>query len=360
MTVLGLRMAEHRNAVSRLHGEVTRRIWQGLWPQVQQKDVPIFHVTNGVHLPTWLAPELAGVYRRHLGTDLLARQDEAALWGQMLSIPDEQLWATHMLLKRKLMRAIRERAQKAWAEGLTARQVLAMGTLLEPEVLTIAFVRRFVEYKRPTLLFQDVERLKRIVTNPRQPVQLVFAGKSHPADLPSKHLLHKVYTLASDRGFQGRIAFVEDYDIHMAHYLVQGADVWLNTPQRLLEASGTSGMKAALNGALNLSVLDGWWHEGFNGANGWAIADGPEAATEEKQGEADAEALYDLLEGTVVPLYYEQNGNGVPRHWVRMVKESIRSIVPTFCARRMMKEYTERAYLPAVSAFQTISSPKAH
>ena len=249
------------------------------------------------------------------------------------------------------MGAMVERTRECTAEReCSAQQVLAMGALLDPEVLTIGFVRRFTEYKRPALIFHDIERLKRIVMNQWQPVQIIFAGKSHPADFPSKSLLHQVYTLSIDREFQGRIAFVEDYDMHMAHYLVHGIDLWLNTPRRPREACGSSGIKASLNGVLHLSVRDGWWYEGYNGANGWAIGDGAEPLSPEEQDRADAESLYHLLENEIVPLYYQRDRDGVPHGWIRFVKEAISSVMPVFCARRMLKEYTERMYLPAAQS----------
>jgi starch phosphorylase len=246
------------------------------------------------------------------------------------------------------MVTMRERARKCWDRVEVApQQVLAMGALLDPWVLTIGFVRRFAEYKRPALIFHDIERLKKVINDEGRPVQIVFAGKSHPADFQSKYLLQQVYNLATDRQFQGRVAFVEDYDMHMAHYLVQGVDVWLNNPRRLNEACGTSGMKASLNGVPNLSVRDGWWYEGYTGANGWAIGDGPGAYSPEEEDKADAEALYRLLEKKIVPLYYNRDRDGVPHGWIRVVKEAIRSVVPNFCARRMLKEYTNQIYLPA-------------
>ncbi len=349
MTVLGLTLADHRNAVSQRHGEVTRKMWRDLWPIVPEGEVPIAHVTNGIHVPTWIAPELGRLYEKYLGPDWGKRHEDVTLWERVREIPDEELWAVRQFLKRRLMGAILERVQRGWTEGrVTAQQVAAMGALLDLEVLTIGFVRRFTEYKRPTLILRDIERLKRIVTNPRHPVQIIFAGKSHPADLPAKDLLHQVYTLALGRDFQGRIAFVEDYDMHMARYLVQGTDVWLNTPCRSREASGTSGMKAALNGGLHLSVSDGWWHEGYNGANGWVIGVRGEPSSPENEDEADAEALYRLLEEEIVPLYYDRDRRGVPHGWMRMVKEAIRSLVPAFCARRMLKDYIERMYLVAL------------
>jgi starch phosphorylase len=221
-----------------------------------------------------------------------------------------------------------------------------MGTLLDVEVLTIGFARRFAAYKRATLLFEDTERLERIVTNPWRPVQIVFAGKAHPADFEAKYLMQKVYSLAKDRRFQGRIAFVEDYDMHLAHYLTQGVDVWLNTPIPVAEACGTSGMKAALNGVPHLSVPGGWWYEGYNGRNGWVIADHPSQSVQDRSA-AEAMALYQLLEEKVIPLYYQRDRRGVSHEWVHLVKEAIRSIVPAFCARRMVKEYTAQMYLPA-------------
>jgi starch phosphorylase len=267
----------------------------------------------------------------------------------VLNIPGEELWTVHQTLKRKLIAAMIERARQCSTEReCKASQVLAMGSLFDQDTLTVGFVRRFAGYKRPELIFHDIERLKRIVTDTWHPVQIIFAGKSHPADIPSKQLLHDVYTLATDREFQGRIAFVEDYDIHMAHYLVQGVDVWLNTPHRLYEACGTSGMKAAVNGVLHLSVRDGWWYEGYNGANGWAIGDEVEAYDPMMEDKADADALYHLLEREIIPLYYQRDRNGVPQGWVHMVKEAISSIVPHFCARRMLKEYIEQMYIPAV------------
>jgi starch phosphorylase len=349
MTVLALKMADHLNAVSQIHGKITRRMWHGLWPEVKEEEVPISHVTNGIHVPTWVAREVSRLYEKYSGQDASRRYDDINLRELVLDIPDGELWAVHQTLKRKLIGAMVERARQCSTEReCPARQVLAMGSLIDQDTLTIGFVRRFTEYKRPELIFHDIERLKRIVTDRWHPVQIIFAGKSHPADLPSKKLLHHVYTLAMDREFQGRIAFVEDYDIHMAHYLVQGVDVWLNTPRRLCEASGTSGMKAALNGVLHLSIRDGWWYEGYNGTNGWAIGDDVEAYDPKEEDESDAAALYRLLEEEIVPLYYRRDSNGVPHGWVHMIREAISSIVPVFSTRRMLKEYTERMYIPAV------------
>jgi starch phosphorylase len=348
MTVLALKTSGYRNAVSQLHGKVTRRMWCNLWVDCSEDNIPISQITNGIHVPTWIAIENRELFNKYLGKDWIDRQDDIELWKHIDDIPDAELWQTHVLLKRKLLHIILERAQQRWAhEGVTAQQIISMGALLDHDALTIAFVRRFAEYKRPFLLFQDVERLKKIVNNPWRPVQIIFAGKSHPADLTSKELLQSVHTVARDREFQGRIAFLEDYDIRLARYLAQGADVWLNTPRRLREASGTSGMKAALNGALNLSVPDGWWPEGFNGSNGWSIGDMTIKSGHIEEDKSDAESLYRILEDEVIPLYYERDRNLLPLEWVSMMKQSIRSIVPQFNARRMLKDYCERMYMPA-------------
>jgi starch phosphorylase len=354
MTVLALKMTGHRNAVSQLHGKVTRRMWHGLWPEVKEDETPISHITNGIHMPTWVAPEMSRLYERYLGWDVSKRYDDSNLWEHVLNIPDEELWAVHQILKRKLIGAVMERARQCSTEReCMARQVLAMGALLDPNALTIGLARRFTAYKRPELILQDIERLKRIVTDRWHPVQIIFAGKPHPADLPSKELLRQVCTMATDREFQGRIAFIEDYDMHMAHYLVQGVDVWLNTPRRSYEASGTSGMKASVNGVLHLSVRDGWWYEGYNGTNGWAIGDEVEAYDLSEEDKSDAEALYRLLEEEIIPLYYQRDRAGVPHGWMLTVKDAISTIAPRFSARRMLKEYTEQMYIPAAQYSRT-------
>ena len=354
MTALALRMSNQRCGVSQLHGEVTREMWHDLWPQVPEDKVPITHITNGVHVPSWIAPEMYHLFERYIGKDWIEEHDDSRFWERVYDIPDAEWWAVHQLLKHKLIAAMRECARNRWLDDdRTSKQMPSLGVLLSPEALTIGFARRFTEYKRPTLIFRDIERLKRIINNRWHPLQIVFAGKSHPADASSKHLLHEVYTLAADRGFQGRIAFVEDYDMHMARYLVQGVDVWLNTPRRLREACGTSGMKASLNGVLHLSVRDGWWHEGYNGANGWAIGSNPAALSPEEEDKADTEALFSLLENEIVPLYYTHDREGIPHGWIHMVKEAIRSIVPVYNTRRMLKDYTERLYREAAQAAST-------
>jgi starch phosphorylase len=347
MTVLALRMSSFRNGVSELHGQVSRRMWQSVWPDQPVDEVPIIHITNGIHVPAWVGNAMNRIYRKYIGPDWIARHDEPALWERIMDVPDEELWDAHLHLKRKLMTLVRERARAQRVAGkMTPEQVLCAGTFLDPDALIIGFARRFATYKRATLICHDLERLKRLLHDRYRPVQFVFAGKAHPADEGGKRLIQQVYNLARDPAIGGRIAFIEDYDLQVARYLVQGVDLWLNTPRRPREASGTSGQKTALNGVPNLSVLDGWWAEAYNGANGWAIAPQGEYADTAAQDAADAETLYRLLEEEVVPLFYKRDSDRVPRGWVRVMKETIRTAVPIFCTRRMLKEYTEKLYLP--------------
>ncbi|MDD4860057.1 MAG: alpha-glucan family phosphorylase [Dehalococcoidales bacterium] len=359
MTVLGLRMAQQRNGVSQLHGAVCRSMWQCIWPEVAEKDIPIAAVTNGIHVPSWIAPQIARLYEKYLGDDWLARHDDPALWENIDNIPDEEIWAAHLWLKNKLISTVQARARGHWSEnGGSPSSVLAMGALLDAEVLTIGFSRRFTDYKRASLILRDQNRLKRLVKDGLRPIQIVFAGKAHPNDHHGKQLIQEAYNIARNPEFGGRIAFVEDYDMHLARYLVPGVDVWLNTPRPTQEASGTSGMKAAVNGVPHLSVLDGWWYEAYNGTNGWAIHnDGNMNAAE--QDTADANELYHILEDKVIPLYYDHDRGGVPHGWIKMVKQTIRSNIALFSARRMLKEYTEQLYLPAAQAGAMITQLQA-
>jgi starch phosphorylase len=348
MTVLALRMCGQANAVSRLHGEVSRQMWQSVWPDQGPEGVPITHITNGVHLPTWVPRESYDLLCKYLGPDWIARHDDPVLWERLNDVPDNELWELHVHLKRKMVSLFRERVRRSWvAGGSDPTHALTGGTLLDPDALTIGFARRFATYKRATLIFQDLIRLQRIILDRDRPVQIVFAGKAHPADDPGKVLIQNIYNLAKHNQMGGRVAFIEDYDMHMARYLVQGVDVWLNTPRRPREASGTSGQKAALNGIPNLSVLDGWWVEGYNGANGWAFGGGDAQASPEEQDVADANALYQLLEEEIVPLYYGRDRDNIPRGWVAIMREAMRSNAPKFSARRMLKEYT-MLYLNAI------------
>jgi glycogen phosphorylase len=322
-------------------------MWAGMWPGVPEHERPVRSITNGVHVPTWVSAEMSALFDEHLAPDWRERHDELDLWNRILAVPDEQLWRARRLLRTYLFAFIRERARNLWAQQqIGPAQVLTAGTLLDPDALTIGFARRMTGYKRPELIFHDPDRLATILAVPRRPVQLVFAGKSHPADDPGKHHLQRVYRRALDPVFGGRIAFVDDYDLHVAHFLVQGCDVWLNTPRKPLEASGTSGMKAAVNGALNLSIGDGWWAEAYNGANGWLIDGGVVGDDPGATDSADAEALYKLLEEQVIPAFYDRDKNGIPVRWLRIVREAIRTVAPSFSARRMLKEYVRYMYSP--------------
>ncbi|MEC4674753.1 MAG: alpha-glucan family phosphorylase, partial [Nitrospirota bacterium] len=331
------------------HGRVSRTMWHSLWPNTPEEQIPIHTVTNGVHIPTWIAPELALVYSKYLGPDWLHYSDDAALWQRVLDVPDAELWEVRQFLKRKLFSFIGQRVRNGWADGrLEAHQVIASGALLNPFALTIGFGRRFATYKRANLLFYNPDRLKALLQNPRQPVQFIFAGKAHPADQPGQQLIHEVYQYAKDPEFGGHITFLEDYDMHVAKFMVQGVDVWLNNPRPPLEASGTSGQKAALNGVPNLSVLDGWWKEGYDGTNGWAFPFPSEKLDEPAQDLHDAKALYQLLEQEVIPRYYQRGQDGIPHAWMDIVKQAIRTNAPRFSARRMLKEYVERFYTASV------------
>jgi starch phosphorylase len=346
MTAFALKMSGFRNGVSKRHGEVARNMWQSLWPDVPEEKIPIDFVTNGVHVPTWIEPKMELLFDKYLGPNWLAEHDSPATWELIDGIPDEELWKTHYWLKIKLIDTIRERARQRWATDRASPSIMiAGGTLLDPSVLTIGFARRFATYKRADLILYDLKRLKTFVNDRWRPIQIVFAGKSHPADDPAKRILQKIFNAARDPALAGRVAFVEDYGELLAQYLVHGVDVWLNNPLPPLEASGTSGIKAALNGVPHLSILDGWWIEGFNSENGWAFGEGEMTGNRDQ---ADAQAIYDFLEKEIIPLYYNVSEDGVPHGWVSVMKEAIKSTAPSFSARRMVKEYIAKFYTPAL------------
>jgi starch phosphorylase len=362
MTALALRTSGWANGVSRLHGGVTRKMWEPLLAEREKtgSQHPLTTLTNGVHVPTWLSLEMAQLFERYLGIDWHDRCDDAEFWNGVLSIPDEELWEARTALKRFLFTFIRQRARNRWAEeNVSAAAVVAAGPLLDPGALTIGFARRFTAYKRPELIFRDPPRLIRILSAQRRHVQIVFAGKSHPADDAGKHHLQQIYRHAIDPAYGGRIAFVDDYDLHVAHYLTQGCDVWLNTPRKPLEASGTSGMKAGINGVPHLSIGDGWWAEAYNGSNGWLI-DGGASDDAGAQDAADADALYRLLEEQVVPTFYQRDQRGIPHAWLRIVKECIRTVTPHFSATRMVKQYVEQMYAPAAEQAKDTGAPQVH
>jgi starch phosphorylase len=356
MTILALRCSRHANGVSKLHGDVSRGLWKDVWAGVPLREVPITSITNGIHTKTWLAPEFAALYDKYLGEEWEDHLTDTEFWRKVIDIPDEELWSTHLALKERLVSVARDRLRaRAKRLGKSPEELRAINTVLDPEILTIGFARRFATYKRGNLLFSDPDRLLRMISDPQRPVQFLFAGKAHPADEFGKKIIQEVYTLAQKAGFERRLVFVEDYDTYIGRRLTQGVDLWLNNPLRPLEASGTSGMKLPPNGGLNLSVLDGWWCEGYNGKNGWAI--GPEITegSPEFQRTVDTASLYSLLENQVIPLYYAKPDGKLPLAWIQLMRESIRSVVPVFNTHRMVKEYNERLYESAARAHATLS-----
>jgi starch phosphorylase len=348
MTVLAFKMSRYANAVSCLHGRVTRRAWQKLWPHHREDEVPVGHITNGVHARTWLAPAMQELYSRRIGPDWADHLTDPKMWARIEGVLDAELWETHRTLRANLVSFVRrEVTAQRRRNGHTEEMIAAATTALDPDSLTIGFARRFATYKRANLLFTDLERLKRIVCNAERPVQIVFAGKAHPADQPGQEVLKAVVQAGMMPELRSRIVFVEDYDINVARHLVQGVDVWLNTPRRPQEASGTSGEKVLLNGGLNLSVLDGWWAEAYDGLNGFAIGNGVCHVDVAEQDRRDAESLYRVLETEVVPLYYNQDDQGVPHGWVAYIKRAIRTLGWRFNTDRMLRDYVFECYLPS-------------
>jgi starch phosphorylase len=312
-------------------------------------------ITNGVHVPTWISSEIDTLLRTHVGADWRSAHDDPEIGQRIAAIPDEALWNARQALRAFLLNFVTERTRDRWVKGAAPARILAGGTMFDRQTLTIGFARRFTGYKRPELIFLDPARLARIVSAPGRHVQILFAGKAHPADEGGKHHLQRIYHRAIDPAFGGRVAFLEGYDLHVAHFLVQGCDVWLNTPRKPLEASGTSGMKAAINGTPNLSIGDGWWAEGYTGRNGWLIEGHADPRDHGAQDWADAQALYDLLEQQVVPAFYDRDAQGIPRRWVEIVRQSILTVLPHFCTRRMVKDYLRTMYVPAVNATKPLT-----
>ena len=349
MTVLALLLTGDHNGVSRLHGDVSRKMWQFLWPGIDADEVPIDYITNGVHTPSWISPQMNDLFKRYLGEDWENSVDEPDLWNGITKIPDEELWKIHLQRKEALIDYTRHHLKEHHLRlGEGSVQMAEFEDMLDKDALIIGFARRFATYKRATLIFRDMERLNRIVNNPERPVQIIFAGKAHPADEPGKALIEQVYRFSRSNAFRGKIIFLENYDIAMARYLVSGTDLWLNNPIRPHEASGTSGQKAALNGQPNCSILDGWWAEGYNGKNGWAIGEEREYHDTNAQAEADSLSLYRLLEEEIIPTYYDRGSDGIPHRWIATMKEAIRTCAPEFSMKRMVKEYTTRFYVPEI------------
>jgi starch phosphorylase len=348
MTVLGLKLARRANAVSALHGEVSRAMWTGLYPGRSEEAVPIGHITNGVHVPTWLAPQMSRLYDRHLGLEWRQRSGQARIWEGIESVDDGELWETHLILKARLIEFVRRRAvEQATHRGEPKEAIARLSRILSPDALTIGFARRFATYKRANLLLRDLEALAGMVNDPKRPVQFVFAGKAHPHDEPGKRVLQEIAQMMRDATFSSKFVFVEDYDINVGRVLVQGVDVWLNNPRRPLEASGTSGQKVVLNGGLNLSVLDGWWAEAYDGLNGFAIGTGRTHANMDVHDERDGRDLYRTLRDEVIPLFYQRDQDGLPRGWIRRMKRTIRTLGWRFNADRMVMDYATKLYVPA-------------
>jgi len=348
MTVLGLKLSRRANAVSSLHGEVSRAMWWGLFPGKPEDAVPIGHITNGVHVPSWLAPQMGRLYDRHLGVGWQFRSGAAKTWEAIESVNDGELWETHLSLKSQLLDFARRRAcEQAERRGEPQETLARLSKMLSPDALTIGFARRFATYKRANLLLKDMERLAEMVNDPKRPVQFLFAGKAHPHDQPGKTVLQQVAQMMRDTELGDRFVFIENYDINVGRYLVQGVDVWLNNPRRPLEASGTSGQKVVLNGGLNLSVLDGWWAEAFDGLNGFAIGRGRTHSDMSVHDGRDGEDLYRVLQDEVIPLYYNRDQDGLPLGWIKRMKRTIRTLGWRFNADRMVMDYTQKCYIPA-------------
>jgi starch phosphorylase len=349
MTVLALKMSTFSNGVSKLHGEVARGMWNQIWNQIPREEVPITSITNGVHIRFWISNELEGLYDRYLGPGWVTNPEDHTVWDRIDSIPDPELWRTHERRRERLVNFARRRlAMQVQRRGGSKTEVRSAMEALDPEMLTIGFARRFATYKRGNLFMRDMERLKRILLDADRPLQIIIAGKAHPADNQGKELIRNIIHACHDADFRSHVIFIEDYDINVARYLVQGVDCWMNTPRRPMEASGTSGMKASANGALNISVPDGWWCEAENlGENGWSIGKGEMYGDPEEQDYIESEALYDILENEVIPMFYQRGRDGIPRDWIQWMKTAIRTICPVFNTNRMVQEYTDRFYLQA-------------
>ncbi|HOF67588.1 MAG TPA: alpha-glucan family phosphorylase [Candidatus Fermentibacter daniensis] len=356
MTIFALRHSRFRNGVSRLHGKVSRSIWKSVWPGLSEDDIPIEHVTNGVHIETWMSDEMTRLLDRYIGPRWPSNPRDEACWRNIADIPDSELWRGHVRLRERLVAYVRERwrAQQA-SMGLTG-QGMSETPVLNPDVLTIGFARRFATYKRATLLLRDPERLAKLLGHPDRPIQLVFAGKAHPHDDGGKELIRQIVHQSMKEGFYGRMVYLEDYSMDMARHFVQGVDVWLNVPRRPLEASGTSGMKASLNGVLNCSVPDGWWDEAYSPGIGWLVGRGETYSDPETQDRVETKALYDMIENVIAPLFYDRQADGLPRGWISMMKNCMRTICPFFNTNRMLAEYSDRYYIPAFDGWEALAA----
>ena len=359
MTVLGLKASRRANAVSSLHGHVTRQMWASLWPWRVEEEIPIGHITNGVHIPSWLAYQMHQLYDRHFPNDWERRMGEPEVWERIYGVDNGELWETHNALKNLLIQFVRRRvSRQCRRRGESDVAVEAARSILDPNILTIGFARRFATYKRADLILSDLDRFRKMVTDEHRPVQFIFAGKAHPKDEPGKALIKSIVAQRHDPDFADRVVFVEDYDINVCRHLIQGVDVWLNNPRRPLEASGTSGQKVVLNGGLNLSVLDGWWAEAYDGTNGFAIGKGTSHVDDTINDARDAESLYEVMEKDVIPLFYTRDIDGLPRKWIQRMKNSIVTLAWRFSAHRMVMDYTRAAYVPAAGGLSCDMEPR--
>ncbi|MDH4128751.1 MAG: alpha-glucan family phosphorylase [Spirochaetota bacterium] len=356
MAMLAISLSYTINGVSKLHGDVSRRMWSNVWPDIPLDEMPIQSITNGVHTRTWISDEITRLFERYLGPLWVEDPVNSEVWKRVDIIPDSELWRSQERLKERLVAFARYRLRKELKRiGAPQYEVNRASEVLDPDALTICFARRFATYKRANLILKDPNRLAKILNDKEKPVQLIFAGKAHPNDQEGKELIRTLNHLTRNENFRTKIVFIEDYDTNIARYMVQGADIWLNTPRRPLEASGTSGMKAAANGGLNLSILDGWWCEGYNMNNGWAIGGGEIYDNLKYQDEVESNALYDILEQEIIPLYYRRGADGLSRGWIAKMKESIKTLGPVFNTNRMVKEYAERFYFPANKTWEQLS-----
>lgn len=359
MAVLALTLSGKRNGVSELHGAVSRNIFNNVWPGIQEEDIPIGHITNGIHTMTWMSPNFKRLYNNYMGKEWEQKLYQKDVWDKVVDIPDQEIWKTHVALKIKMIAFLRDKLKtQKRSNGESPESIRDVDAILDPNTLTIGFARRFATYKRADLIFRNMARIQKILNNPQMPVQIVFAGKAHPADRPAHEIIKHINDIAGQEGFKGKVLLLENYNMTVARNLVQGVDVWMNNPRRPLEASGTSGQKVCINGVINFSVLDGWWCEGYNGNNGWAIGDDTFYDNEFHQDNADSESIYDTLEKEIIPLYYDRDSSGIPTRWVSMMKESIRSLAFQYSTHRMLQDYTSKMYVPSMERVDKINESK--
>jgi len=355
MAILALSLSTKANGVARLHGVVSRKMWGHLWPTLPEEEIPISHITNGVHANSWISLEMSELFQRYIGPRWVEEPGDQKIWERVALIPSSELWRTHERRRERLVGYVRRKLKKQLiARGLPDHEIEFADQVLDPEVLTIGFARRFATYKRATLIFRDIERLIKLIGDKNRSIQFIFAGKAHPHDEPGKKLIQEIAHMARQPELRRHVVFLEDYDLNCAHYLLQGVDVWLNNPRRPLEASGTSGMKAIFNGGLNCSVLDGWWDEGYNGENGWAIGRGEEYDDLEYQNKVESASLYQILESEMIPLFYDRGPDNIPEQWIKKMKKSMTSLGPVFNTNRMVTEYTEQLYVEQMKRLEKL------